>query len=159
MVTVQEQSSESRMGNRMKKTVIVTLLVALIGCATQAKFQAKMDRFIGQPEGVLVGTYGPPQNSYVLDDGTKVLQYTRSGTIVLQGATTYQPVISSTSGNITLHQGTRATTGTYNQTTTSYVPQQAQAIPINVSCTVNFTISKDGVVRLWSAEGNNCVSD
>jgi hypothetical protein len=143
----------------MKKIVIVTLSAVLIGCATQAKFQAKMDRFIGQPEGVIVGTYGPPQNSYVLDDGSKVLQYTRSGTIVMQGATTYQPVISNTSGNMTLNQGVRTTTGTYNQTTTSYVPQQAQAIPINLSCTVNFTISKDGVVQLWSAEGNNCVSN
>lgn len=143
----------------MNKTAIVTLLIALAGCATQAKFQAKMDRFVGQSEVVVVGAYGPPQNSYVLDDGTKVLQYTRSGTIVMPGTTTYQPMVSTTAGNMTLNQGISTTKGTYNQTTTSYVPQQGQAIPINVSCTVNFTISKDGIVRLWSAEGNNCVSD
>ncbi|HEY8010473.1 MAG TPA: hypothetical protein VIE67_05690 [Rudaea sp.] len=142
----------------MRSIAIIVALVAISGCATQAKFQAKMDRFVGQPEAAVVGTYGPPQNSYILNDGTKVLQYTRGGTMVIPGATTYQPVTTNTAGNVTLNQGMRTTTGTYNQTSTTYLRQQGPAIPINLSCTVNFTVDKEGVVRRWSAEGNHCVS-
>jgi hypothetical protein len=142
----------------MRKILFATAIAMLAGCATQAKFQTKMDNFIGQSETIVIGTYGPPQNSYVLNDGGKVIQYTRGGTIVMPGATTYEPVKTNTYGNMTLNQGARTTTGTYNQTSTTYVQQQAPSIPINLSCTVNFTIDKQGVVRRWSSEGNHCVS-
>lgn len=142
----------------MRALLLATLTVALTGCATQAKFQAKMNNFIDQSEAVVIGIYGPPQSSYVLGDGTKVIQYTRGGTMVMPGATTYQPVTTNTYGNMTLNQGLRTTTGNYNQTSTTYVQQQGPAIPINLSCTVNFTIDKEGIVRRWNSEGNHCVS-
>jgi len=142
----------------MRLLLVIAQVAALAGCATQAKFQVKMDRFIGQSEALVVGTYGPPQNSYVLNDGTKVLQYTRGGTILMPGVTTSQPVTTNTTGSMTVNQGMRTTTGTYNQTSTTYVPQQTAAVPINLSCTVNFTVDKEGIVRRWSAEGNHCVS-
>lgn len=142
----------------MNYLVIIMSAATLMGCASQAKFQAKMDNFVGQPESVVVGTYGPPQNSYVMNEGSKVLQYTRGNTIVMPGATTYQPVMTNTSGYVTVNQGTRAASGNYNQTSTTYVPHQSPNIPINLSCTVNFTVDKDGIVRRWHAEGNHCVS-
>ncbi len=138
--------------------VVIAQVVVIAGCATQAKFQVKMDRFIGQPEGLVVGTYGPPQNSYVLNDGTKVIQYMRGGTILMPGVSTSQPVTTNTTGSMTINQGVRTTTGTYNQTSTTYVQQQGPAVPINLSCTVNFTVDREGIVRRWSAEGNHCVS-
>lgn len=142
----------------MRKILFATAIALLTGCATQAKFQSKMNNFVGQPEATVVGTYGPPQNNYVLTDGSKVIQYTRGSTIVMPGATTYQPVTTNTYGNMTLNQGLRTTTGAYNQTSTTYVQQQDPSIPINLSCTINFTIDKEGVVRRWNAEGNHCVS-
>lgn len=142
----------------MKRILLATAIVLLVGCATQAKLQAKMDSFLGQPEAVVIGTYGPPQNSYVLNDGSKIIQYTRGRTIVMPGATTYQPVTTNTYGNMTLNQGLRTTTGAYNQTSTTYVQQQGPATPINLSCTVNFTIDKEGIVRRWNADGNHCVA-
>jgi hypothetical protein len=142
----------------MRMLLAIAQLVLLTGCATQAKFQVKMDQFIGQSEALVVGTYGPPQSSYVLNDGTKVLQYTRGGTILMPGATTSQPVTTNTKGNVTVNQGMRTTTGTYNQTSTTYVQQQSPGVPINLSCTVNFTVDREGIVRRWSAEGNHCVS-
>lgn len=129
------------------------------GCATQAKFQTKMDSFVGRPEAVLVGAYGPPQGSYTLNDGSKVLQYSRSGQMVLPGAQTMQPVTTNTTGNVTLNQGMRQTTGTYNSTSTSYVPQQGPATTVQLGCTVNFTIDAAGIVRTWSANGNHCVAN
>jgi hypothetical protein len=137
----------------------IAFLVGLAGCATQAKFETKMNGFVGQPEAALVGTYGPPQASYTLADGSRVLQYTRGGQVLLPGATTYQPVTSSTAGNLTLNQGARQTTGTYTQQTTSMVPVQQPGVPLNLACTVNFTVDAAGTVRQWSASGNHCVAN
>lgn len=144
----------------MKQLVMTTaVLAALAGCATQAKFQDKMNSFVGRPEAVLVGAYGPPQGSYTLNDGSKVLQYARSGQMVLPGVTTTQPVTTNTTGNMTLNQGMRQTTGTYNQTSTTYVQQEAPSTVVQLSCTVNFTIDAGGVVRAWNASGNHCVAN
>jgi hypothetical protein len=117
-----------------------------------------MDRFIGLPESFVVGAYGPPQASYTLADGTRVIQYTRGQTVNLQGPATTVPVVTNSTGNITLQQGMRTTTGTYNQTATTYVQQPGQVTPVQLSCTVNFTIDREGIVRRWAANGNNCVS-
>lgn len=144
----------------MRNLIVMTGLVLLMaGCATQAKFESKMNSFVGRSEAVLVGTYGPPQNSYSLNDGSKVLQYSRSGQMVLPGMTTTQPVTTNTNGNLTMNQGLRQTTGSYNQTSTTYVQQQAPATVVQLGCTVNFTIDSSGTVRAWSANGNHCVSN
>jgi hypothetical protein len=144
----------------MRRLILTCYIAALVaGCATQAKFQAKMDSFIGRSEGALVGAYGPPQGSYTLGDGSRVLQYSRSGQMVLPGATTMQPVTTNTTGNLTLNQGMRQTTGNYNQTSTTYVQQQGPATTVQLGCTVNFTIDASGTVRAWSANGNHCVAN
>lgn len=139
--------------------LLLLLAAALVGCATQAKFQAKMDAFIGSPEAAVVGTYGPPQAAYTLTDGSKVLQYTRSGQMVLPGAVIYQPVTTTTTGNVTINQGVRQSTGTYGSTSTTYVPQAGPLTTVTVGCTVNFTVDVTGTVRAWSASGNRCVAD
>lgn len=142
----------------MKYIIPLAVAIVLSGCATQANFQSKMDGFIGLPESSVVGTYGPPMSSYVMNDGSKVLQYKRSNTIVMPGVTTSRPVTTNTSGNITLNQGMRTSTGAYSQTSTAYVQEKGEDIPIHFSCTVNFTIDKGGIVQRWAAEGNRCVS-
>lgn len=143
------------------RTLIAAAVAALLlaGCATQAKFQTKMNSFMGHSESALIGAYGPPQSSYVLGDGSRVLQYSRSGQMVLPGMQTMQPVTTNTTGNLTLNQGLRQTTGNYNSTSTTYVPQQGPATTIQLGCTVNFTIDAGGTVRAWSATGNHCVAD
>jgi hypothetical protein len=143
------------------RLITLAALLVLTGCATNAKFQAKMDGFVGKPEYVLVGTYGPPQSSYILTDGSRVLQYTRSSQMVLPGQTYTEPVTTNTRGTVTLNQGIQQpqTTGTYNQTSTTYVDKQMPSTVINTSCTVNFTIDRAGIVQAWTASGNRCVAD
>lgn len=140
------------------RLLTLACLSLLTGCATSQKFTAKMDGFIGQPEIVVVSTYGPPQGAYTLNDGSKVIQYTRGSNLVLPGAVTYQPVRTTTTGNLTLNQGLQQTTGNYTQQSTTYVQNQAPATNIALSCTVTFTIDPSGVVQRWSASGNHCVS-
>lgn len=102
---------------------------------------------------------GPPNRSYTLNDGSKVLQYSRSSQMVLPGAQTMQPVTTNTTGNVTMNQGMRQTTGIYNSTSTTYVPQQGPNTTVQLECTVNFTIDATGIVRSWSANGNHCVAN
>jgi hypothetical protein len=143
----------------MKRLLLAaTIAAGLSGCATQANFSAKMNGFVGQSEMVVVAAYGPPQGSYVGADGSRVIQYTKGNTLVLPGATTYQPVTTNTTGNAIVNQGLRQVTGSYNQQSTTYIPQQAPATQVNLSCTVTFTVDKEGIVRGWNANGNYCVA-
>lgn len=136
------------------RRIYILGVVAVAGCATNAKFQDKMNNFMGAPESALVSAYGPPQSSYMSGDGSKVLQYTRSSSSQIGGATTYQPVTSTTTG--TVSNGYRS--ANYSANTTSYQPVQQPTYTINSWCTVNFTIDSGGTVRRWSANGNNCVA-
>lgn len=143
----------------MKLIIGIILVVTLAGCATAEKFNTKMNGFVGQPEIAVVSMYGPPQSVYSLQDGQRIISYTRGGQMVLPGVTTTQPVITNTQGNLTLNQGLSQTTGIYSQQSTTYVQQQAPSTTVNLSCTVNFTIDAQGVIRSWSATGNRCVAD
>ena len=142
----------------MKSAIALAAVLLMPGCATSAKFATKMDGFIGQSEGAVIVAYGIPQGSYPLQDGSKVLQYTRSSNIVLPGATTMQPVTTNTRGNVTLNQGMLQSTGSYTQQSTTYVPTQGPATNIALACSVTFTVDSGGIVRQWNANGNHCVS-
>lgn len=142
----------------MKSILVLAIFLATAGCATSQKFSTKMDSFIGQPEVGLVSVYGVPQSSYALQDGSKILQYTRSNSMVLPGATTMQAINTNTSGNVTVNQGMRQATGNYTQQSTTHVPTQGPAINVALSCTVTFTVDSEGIVRRWVANGNHCVS-
>jgi hypothetical protein len=139
--------------------VAAAVAAAFAGCATNAKFQAKMNNWVGSPEATLVSRYGPPNSSYVLQDGGRVLQYTKGQNIAIGGGTVMQPVTTYGTGNITANTGGRTTTGTYNQTTTTYIPQQQPTYNVQQVCTVNFTISPQGTVVRWDAQGNHCVAN
>ena len=143
----------------MRTASIALTALALAGCATAAKFSARMDSLVGVPESMVVGMYGPPMSSYALSDGSKVIQYRRGGQMLLPGATTYQPVRASTTGNVTMNQGLSQATGTYRQTTTTYVPQTSPSTAVDLYCTLNLIISPAGRVASWSAQGNHCVSE
>lgn len=142
----------------MKIAIGLTALL-LAACATPAKFESKMNGFVGGPEAAVVSTYGPPQSSYVLADGSRVIQYTRGGQMVIPGATTSTPVTTNTTGTVTVNQGANQTIGVYSAKSTTVVEQPGPSTPVQFACTVNFTVSAAGVVQSWTAHGNHCVAD
>lgn len=131
------------------RRAIAVLAVALVGCATNAKFQANMNGWMGQSEGALVSTMGPPASVYTLDADTKVLTYASHGQMVLPGQTYSTPVTTNTTGYMN--------TQPFNMQSTTYVPQQGPATVIGLSCVINITIH-NGYVSASRANGNNCVS-
>lgn len=144
----------------MKRLLLAFAPVAMLAaCATGAKFQEKMNGFIGSSESALLMAYGPPNSSQTLPDGGKIIRYVRSGQAVIPGVTTYQPVTTISSGTASAYSGVRSAYGNYNGTSTTYVPQTGAPIVINQSCAVNFKISPLGVITEWASEGNHCVAN
>lgn len=143
----------------MTKFAWISVAAALVaGCATQAKFSAHMDSLVGQPEIAVVSRLGAPERSHVLTDGHRVLQWRHSRTtnLTMPGGTT--PVTTYTQGTATLNQGGQFGTAGYQQQSTTYVPNPATVIPIHQACTLNVTIDPKGIIKAWSASGNDCKS-
>lgn len=57
------------------KFVILILGLALIGCATEGKFRTVLDSWLGSDEDKLVSSWGPPDQTYTLPSGSKLLTY------------------------------------------------------------------------------------
>lgn len=139
----------------MRRFLILSL-VAISGCATQAKFAEHMDTWVGATEAQLVGNFGPPQSSYVVSDGSKVIGYTRNSTMQMGGGTVMQPV--TTHSTATVYGGYGGPVYG-NGSSTTYVPVQQPAYNIELTCSLQFMISKDGRVTSWSSSGNYCVAN
>jgi len=131
----------------MKAWIAATAVLALAGCATQEKFRAIMDTYIGASEQSLVSGLGIPSGSYAFNEHSKVLTFERSGQMVLPGVQTTQAVSSTTTGYVNSRP--------FTAQTTTYVPQQGAPMLIQMNCTIRFSLW-DGVVRSYTWEGNNC---
>lgn len=143
-------------GADMRFSVVASaLLVCIGGCATTQKFSEIMNSYVGGSEANLVGRLGPPNSSYVLNDGSRVVQYTRSANMQLGGNVVNQPV--TTTSTATAYGNRIGTVNAYG-TSTTYVPVQQPTYNVPLSCTVNFTIDAGGTVRSWNANGNHCVA-
>ena len=146
---------------RLPAILVAALLGA--GCATVETFNARMNSFIGQPQSALIARYGLPEASMQLATGETIMQYTRGSVMVMPGATTVQPVVSTTTGTVTtpvpIGAGVLpAQTSQFEARTTTYQTQQAPSTQVQFWCTVRFTVSPAGVVTTWAAQGNYCVA-
>lgn len=122
----------------MRGWIAAAAMVALTGCATQAKFKEGMDSWLGSTEGNLVSTLGPPMSVYPTGDGGKILSYSRGGNMQMPGS---------------LNSTTRVY-GNTAYTQTNVMP----GANIQLWCNVNFTLDSRGIVQQWNSNGNHCVS-
>lgn len=135
---------------RVRFFAAVVALAAMVGCATTERFEALMSSWLGHSEAELVSKLGPPNNSYRLQDGGRVLSYSSGATVPIGGGTTYTPMITRTTGMI-------GSTPVYG-TSTTMLPTQMPIYNVPLYCTVNFTINDAGRVTYWQATGNHCVA-
>lgn len=127
----------------MKSILLTVAILALssfllIGCATEAKYQATLNSWVGSSEDSLVEQWGPPTSVYETKK-KRYLTYFSSGQMYLPGT----PPSYNTSfvGN------------------TAYTRQVGGSSPtmVNLSCKTVFTLEK-GYITLWNYNGNNCIS-
>lgn len=112
--------------------------LGLAGCATQAKFEAKLNTFVGSMEGDLVHQWGAPDSVYPMADGTKILTYRRAGQAFIPG---YQT----------------ATTTVYGNTAYTQV-NGSPGMMIAQHCKIDWTVDSHGLISSWRWEGNACKS-
>ena len=135
----------------MKKVLVLLLCLGLCGCATVAKYEAKLNSWIGAGEDSLVASWGVPDKAYDMRDGKKAIEYVHKNTVQTGGYTYAVP-------QTTYHSGTIGNE-TYSGTSTQYVTETTPVQKYKLSCKTSFIINNSGKVESWHHEGNNCVSN
>ncbi len=147
-------------GGVMIKSIGVVLALALLfaGCATTANYEAKLQSWVGQPVDNLVASWGPPESSYTLTNGGRVLQYANQRNMQIGGNTYTTPQTTYNAGTANIYGTGGYATGTYSGTSTTYVQQQAPTYNIALTCVTRITANSSGIITNWAWQGNNCTS-
>lgn len=123
----------------MKGCSVIIAALLLSGCATEAKYNNKLNTWLGQDELKLIHRWGPPQRTYETG-GSKFLTYVDSGNVVMPGTPPSY------------------TTNVYGSTAYTTATPGMPAQNIALDCETTFEI-KDAKITDWSWRGNNCVSE
>lgn len=135
----------------MKKALVLLFCLGLYGCATTAKYEAKLNNFIGVGEDSLIASWGVPDKQYSMKDGKKAVMYLNKTTVQTGGDT-------HTEERTVYHSGTIGNEP-YSGTSTQYVTETTPVEKYKLVCKTSFVINKEGIVESWHHEGNNCVSN
>ena len=125
----------------MKRPLLLALLL-LAGCATTAKYEAKLNSWVGADANSLVNSWGYPKSSFDAPNGNKVYVYQNAGSITMP--TTYQ-----TTANVTSYGNTA-----YGNATTNVYGGQT----LNFWCKTFFEVDSTNRIVRWRWEGNRCKS-
>ena len=129
----------------------VVLSMVLTGCATTAKYEAKLNSWVGQNEDSLIAGWGVPEKTYQMQDGKKALEFVHKSVVQMGGYTYTQPQVTYHSGSIGNKQ--------YSGTSTTYVTEVSPVQRYKLSCKTTFILDTDGKVAGWHHEGNDCTSN
>lgn len=77
----------------MKNLLLIFGGACLIGCATTARYEAKLNTWLGQPEASLIQAWGVPSRSHQISEKSKAIVFERSGPETAIG--TYNPYSQS----------------------------------------------------------------
>ncbi|MFH1622759.1 MAG: hypothetical protein ABIA97_06560 [Candidatus Omnitrophota bacterium] len=135
----------------MKKLLLIMLCLGLVGCATTAKYEAKLNNWIGASEDSLVASWGVPNKTYNLNNGKKAIEYVHKDTVQTGGHKYTTPQTTYQTGTI----GDEP----YSGTSTTYVTEIEPIQRYRVYCKTSFIINNSGKVESWHHEGNDCVSN
>ena len=113
--------------------------LAISGCATEAKYEAKLNTWVDQDELKLIRLWGPPERVYESGD-SKFLQYSFSNSLFLPGTPS------------------TATTNLYGNTAYTTINPGVPAQRFDYVCATTFEI-KSSKITGWSTKGNGCVSE
>ncbi len=123
--------------SKIRPLALFLMILFIQGCATTAKFESKLNSWVGYSERDLIESWGPPNNVYQVDSNQKIISYNKSMDVALPNfGKTYQ---TSFVGNTAY--------------TTSYGTDSPGSV--NFSCKVSFTI-ENGMIIAWRHEGNYC---
>ena len=127
------------------------ICLAISGCASTAKYEVKLNTWIGVSEDALISGWGVPSKTYTLADGKKALEFVRKDMMQVGGNTYSVPVTTYQSGKVGDQE--------FTSTSTTYVPETTPMQMYKLSCRTSFILGTNGKVESWHHTGNNCVSN
>ncbi len=128
----------------------ILVLIFLFACATPEKYDARLNKLIGQDVSVLQENWGAPSAKKILDDGSEVITYTKVNTVYLPSEfyvynqnfqnspdMVYQPFVNDYDFS------------PYGETFSEKV---------KYVCQTTFLV-QNNIIRGWKWTGNDCVSN
>lgn len=119
----------------------IALALVLAACATVEAYERQLQTFVGKPADRLVEAYGPPDKSYDMDDGRRVLQWRKEHIWTSGGFTRTKTVRSYTRDGRVVYIDV------------PYTEPERTHVEI---CVTRFFVDKDRKVTSWTHEGNAC---
>jgi hypothetical protein len=127
----------------MRRPVLLVIgVLALVACATTAKYESILQSWVGDDADNLVRKWGPPNSTYTLGGGGRILSYSHGGSSSYTTPTQVQQSAGQFIGS-TYYPGQTTVTGgqTYN---------------INRWCNTTFEVNSSNRIVSWRWEGNAC---
>lgn len=141
----------------MKNLFKLVFILIVAGCATTGNYVKILNTWVGAHVDNLIISWGPPQRSYELSDGGKVLEYSNSRNVQMGGYTYTKPQTTYHSGSASAYDSYGGSVyGTYSGTSTTYVQKQSPKYISNLNCTTRFTTDSNGIIIYRAFQGNNC---
>lgn len=136
----------------MTRNILLYILVIifLFACATPQKYDAELNRLVGQNVSVLEKNWGRPALRQMLDNGGEIVTYIKTDDVFVPSETylynqsfqgnpfdVYQPFINE-------YDFSAPDDGQWNQ--------------VKYVCRTSFLV-QDGIIAGWKWKGNGCLAD
>ena len=135
---------QKKLPNILLISVVIIGILTIIGSGTNKNYKIMLNTWNGVHVDNLIASWGPPQSSYTLSDGGKVIEYVRQRTVQTGGYTIPKKTtdIGMVLGEI-------------------YIVEKETYIEVPVQtderyCRTRFRISPHGIIIAGSFEGNDC---
>lgn len=124
------------------RLLIATVVLAISGCATTAKYEAVLNSWLGSHAQELVNSWGYPDGSFRAPNGNEVYIYARGTNVTM-------PSQYHTTGTV----NSWGTHSTFNATTT-----QSGGQSLHFWCKTYIEVDQSKRIVNWRWEGNHCAA-
>ena len=132
----------------MKVISSIILTLALItGCATTENYEKILQTWVGKHVDELVLVWGPPQSSFELSTGDRVIEFHDVKYV-------YIPVLSYPISRTYHYRTPGGSVGTIETHTEHEIPAQSYTR----SCKTRFIVGADELIKQWEWEGDYCTA-
>lgn len=128
----------------------ILVLIFLFACATPQKYDARLNRLIGQKVSVLQKDWGTPSAKKILDDGGMVITYTKADNVFVPSE--FYVYNQSFQDNPDM---------VYQPFVTDYdfAPYgESFGYEVKYVCQTTFLV-QNGIITGWKWKGNDCLAD
>jgi hypothetical protein len=154
------QALDENRESAMKKLLATFSAILLGSCATTANYEKILNSWVGSSVDNLVSSWGPPQSSFELSDGGKVIEYVNARNVQFGGFTYSNPQTTYHSGTASAYSNYgKSAYGSYSGTSTTYTNETTPIQNIAMSCKTRFTLNRSGKITKWSWQGNDCKAE